>query len=83
MLCSDINVTMWIVFFLSRVNWALQAPNCLVIKTLWPEFARELYRQSDRRLSAKLVPNFADRGCHVVIAMGPFGRVLAFLDQTV
>jgi hypothetical protein len=32
----------------------------------WPESARELYQLSERRLSAKLVPTFADRGCHVV-----------------
>jgi hypothetical protein len=32
------------------------------VKTPWPEFASELYRASDRRLSAKLVPTFADRG---------------------
>jgi hypothetical protein len=30
-------------------------------KTQWPEYASELYRPSDRRLSAKLVPTFADR----------------------
>jgi hypothetical protein len=30
--------------------------------------ARELYRQSDRRLSAKLVQTFADKECHVVSA---------------
>jgi hypothetical protein len=30
--------------------------------TLWPESASELYRPSDRHLSAKLVPIFADRG---------------------
>jgi hypothetical protein len=35
-------------------------------KTAWPESASELCRPSDRRLSAKLVPTFADRGCHVV-----------------
>jgi hypothetical protein len=35
-------------------------------KTLWPESTSELYRLSDRRLSAKLVRTFADRGCHVV-----------------
>jgi hypothetical protein len=29
--------------------------------TLWHESASELYRLSDRRLSAKLVPTFADR----------------------
>jgi hypothetical protein len=28
----------------------------------WPESASELYQPSDRRLSAKLVPTFADRG---------------------
>jgi hypothetical protein len=33
--------------------------------TLWPESASELYRPSDSRLSAKLVPTFADRGHHV------------------
>jgi hypothetical protein len=30
--------------------------------TPWPESASELCRPSDRRLSAKLVPTFADRG---------------------
>jgi hypothetical protein len=32
------------------------------IKTPWPESTSELRRLSDRRLSAKLVPTFADRG---------------------
>jgi hypothetical protein len=31
-------------------------------QTLWPESASELYQPSDRRLSAKLVPTFADGG---------------------
>jgi hypothetical protein len=35
-------------------------------KTPWSESASELYRPSDRRLSAKRLPTFADRGCHVV-----------------
>jgi hypothetical protein len=39
-----------------------------------------LYRPSDRRLSAKLVPTFADRGCHVFGVTYPYGRILAFLD---
>jgi hypothetical protein len=30
--------------------------------TPWPESVSELYRPSDRRMSAKLVPTFADRG---------------------
>jgi hypothetical protein len=33
--------------------------------------ASELYRPSDRRLLAKLVPTFADRGCRVVSATDP------------
>jgi hypothetical protein len=36
------------------------------VKHLWPESACKLYWMSNRRLSAKLVPTFADRGCHVV-----------------
>jgi hypothetical protein len=31
-------------------------------KTPWPKFASELYRQSGRRLSEKLVLTLADRG---------------------
>jgi hypothetical protein len=34
---------------------------------------------SDRRLSAKLVPSFADRRCHVVSVTDPHGRILASL----
>jgi hypothetical protein len=33
----------------------------IIIITPWPESASELYRPSDRRLSAKLVATFADR----------------------
>jgi CBS-domain-containing membrane protein len=49
---------------------------------MWPESASELYRPSDRRLSAKLVPTLADRGCHVVSVADPNGRILRFLDRT-
>jgi hypothetical protein len=38
-------------------------------------------RPSDRRLSAKLVPNFADKGCHVVSVTDPYGRILGFLGR--
>jgi hypothetical protein len=34
----------------------------------------ELYRLSHCRMSAKLVPNFADRGCRVVSASDQHGR---------
>jgi hypothetical protein len=50
-------------------------------KTQWPESARELYRPSDRRLSTKLLPTFADRGCHVIIVTDPYGRILGFLER--
>jgi hypothetical protein len=42
----------------------------------WPELASELYRPSDRRLSAKLVPTLAAKRCHVVSVTGPYGRIL-------
>jgi hypothetical protein len=40
-------------------------------QTPWPESESELYRLSDPRLSAKLVPTFAARMCHVVRAADP------------
>jgi hypothetical protein len=40
-------------------------------QTPWSESASELYRPSDRRLSAKLVPTSADRECLVVSTAGP------------
>jgi hypothetical protein len=51
-------------------------------KTPWPESASELYRPSDRRLSAKLMPTFADRGCHVVSVTNPYDRIRSFLDRS-
>jgi hypothetical protein len=51
-------------------------------KTLWSESASELYRQSDRRLLANLLPPFADRRCHVISVAGPYGRILGFLDRS-
>jgi CBS-domain-containing membrane protein len=50
--------------------------------TPWPESESELYRPSDRRLSAKLVSTFADKGCHVVSVMDPYGSILGFLDRS-
>jgi CBS-domain-containing membrane protein len=52
-------------------------------KTSWPEFAIEQYQPSDRRLSAKLVPTFVDRGCHVVSVTDSYGRILGFLDRNI
>jgi hypothetical protein len=56
--------------------------NSLKNLTPWTESANELYRPSDRRLSANLVPTFAEKGCHVVIATDPYGRILGFLDRS-
>jgi hypothetical protein len=33
-------------------------------------------------MSAKLVSTFADRGCRVVSATDPHGRILGFLDRS-
>jgi hypothetical protein len=53
----------------------------IIIKkqTPWPESANELYRPSDRRLSAKVVPTFADRGCHMVSVTDPYSRILGII----
>jgi hypothetical protein len=51
-------------------------------KTPWSESASKLYRPSDRRLSAKWLPTFADRGCHVISVTDPYGSILGFLDRS-
>jgi hypothetical protein len=51
-------------------------------QTPWSESASELYRPRDRRLSAKWLPTFADRGCHVVTVTDPYGRILGFIDRS-
>jgi hypothetical protein len=45
-------------------------------QTPWSESASELYRPSDRRLLAKRLTTFADKGCHVISVTDPFGRIL-------
>jgi hypothetical protein len=50
-------------------------------RTPWSQSASELYRPSDHRLLAKLVPNFADRVCHVVSVTDPYGLILGFLNR--
>jgi hypothetical protein len=51
-------------------------------KTQWPESASELYRPSDRRFSAKLMPTFAVRECHVVSSTDPCCRIIGFLYRS-
>jgi hypothetical protein len=65
------SVTSWLHVVWQKLNW-----------TPLPWSASELYRPGDRRLSAKLVRTSADRGCRVVIATDPYGRILGFLDRS-
>jgi hypothetical protein len=51
-------------------------------QTPWPKSASELYSPTDRRMSAKLVPTFVERGCYVVSLTDPYGRILGFLDRS-
>jgi hypothetical protein len=51
-------------------------------QTPWPESASELYQPSDRRFSAKWLPTFADKGCHVDSVTDPYGRIFGFLDRS-
>jgi hypothetical protein len=50
--------------------------------TPWSESASELYQPSDRRLSAKWLPTFEDRGCHVVSVTDSYGRILGLVDRS-
>jgi hypothetical protein len=51
-------------------------------KPSWSESASELYRSSDRGLSAELVQIFADRWCHVVSVTVPYCRNIGLLDRS-
>jgi hypothetical protein len=53
----------------------------LRVQTPWNQSSSELYQSSDSRLSAKFVPTFAGRGCHIVSVTDPYGRHLGFLDR--
>jgi hypothetical protein len=51
-------------------------------KAQWPEPARKLCRPSDRCLSVKLVPTFADRGMCAVSVADPYVHTLGFLNRS-
>jgi hypothetical protein len=61
-------------------NSATQPYSLSWLHAPWPESESELYLSSDNRLSEKWVPNFEDKGCHVVSVKDPYGRILGFLD---
>jgi hypothetical protein len=50
----------------------------VVVITPWLESVNELCRPIERRLSAKLVPTFLDRGCRVVSAGIPTAVIADF-----
>jgi hypothetical protein len=45
-------------------------------KPPWSESASKLHWLSDRRMSAKWLPTFTDRGCHLDSVTDPHGRIL-------
>jgi hypothetical protein len=45
-----------------------------------PGSASELHRLSDCLMSAKSMPTFEDRGCHMVNMMDPYSHIHCFLD---
>jgi hypothetical protein len=49
-------------------------------KIPWIQSVSELYRLSDRRLSAKLVPTFADGECYMMSTTDPYCLILDFLN---
>jgi hypothetical protein len=56
--------------------------NLLTKKASLTEYTSELYRLSERSLSAKLVPTLVERVCHVVSVTDPHVRILGFLDRS-
>jgi hypothetical protein len=56
--------------------------NFIYTRPIASQSASGPYLSSDRRLSAELVPTFADRGCHVVSAPNPHDRNFEFLDRS-
>jgi hypothetical protein len=73
--CAFITGTTWIITLVLSMCAEATTTNP------WPESASELYRPSDRRMSAMLAPNFADRECHVFSVTDPYSRILGFLDR--
>jgi hypothetical protein len=57
----------------------------IIKQTPWSESASELFRPSDRLLSAKLMLMLEvnARGCHVVSVTDPYGLILGFLNRII
>jgi hypothetical protein len=54
----------------------------IIIIIPWPQCASELFRPSDRLLSAKLVSTFVDGGFNVVSVTDRYARILGFLNRS-
>jgi hypothetical protein len=71
-LARDITTGKWSRLLLMKVPYRLvvieNTPLLYKTKTKLRGFSPQLYRPSHRRLSAKLVPTFADRECRMVSA---------------
>jgi hypothetical protein len=68
--------------YCTPTNFGLADKMIIVLNKQTDRQQNKLYRPSDCRLSAKLVPTFADRGCRVVGARDPHGRILGFLVRS-
>jgi hypothetical protein len=53
----------------------------VIVKNSVALVCEELYRPSDRHLSAMLVRILRIEWCHVVNAVDPYDRILGFLDR--
>jgi hypothetical protein len=65
--CVFVNVCVYICIYRVCVYAITQTKK----QTPWPESVSELYRPSDRSMSAKLISTFVDRGFHVVSVTDP------------
>jgi hypothetical protein len=87
----------WHLYFIFFEGRGTQRANCVRLFSAWAPHRLYNYKQktisvawvrewtipTERlRLSSKLVPIFADRGCHVVSVTDPYGRILGFLDRS-
>jgi hypothetical protein len=74
----------------SRERWLSKSVSLQVVTvvdltlnvTPWPQSESEVYRSNNRCLSAKLVPTFAYRGCHVVSVVDFYGCNLGVIDRS-
>jgi hypothetical protein len=84
------NEAWWLIHGLTKEQTSPLPYACILLtviksgkkKTPWSESASELYRPTDRRLSAKWLPTCADRRCHAVSVTDPCSRILGFIDRS-